>query len=103
MADLFPAKSMLLQNYPNPFNPETWLPYRISEDSDVTISIYDAKGGLVRQLNLGHQHVGSYVNRDKAAYWDGWDRHGQRVASGLYFYHLQIGNFSSVRRMVILK
>ena len=103
MRELFPEKPMLLQNYPNPFNPETWIPYQLSTDSEVVISIYDTQGERVRQLDLGYQHVGTYVTRGRAAHWDGEDMYGEPVASGLYFYQIQAGAFSASRKMVILK
>ena len=100
---ILPEKSMLLQNYPNPFNPETWIPYQLTEDSPVTISIYNAKGELVRILNFGHQSAGVYIAKSKAAYWNGRDVLGERVANGIYFYGLQAGNFSAVQKLVVLK
>ena len=103
MTELFPEKPMLLQNYPNPFNPETWIPYQLSTDSEVVISIYDTQGERVRQLDLGSQHVGTYITRGRAAYWDGEDMYGKQVASGLYFYQIWTGAFSATRKMVILK
>ena len=103
MAVLFPEKPMLLQNYPNPFNPETWIPYQLSADSEVVISIYDTNGERVRQFDLGYQHVGTYITRGKAVYWDGEDMYGELVASGLYFYQIRAGDYAQVRRMVILK
>ncbi len=103
MARLFPEKPMLLQNYPNPFNPETWIPYQLSTDSEVVISIYDTQGERIRQLDLGYQHVGTYTTPDRAAYWNGEDMYGEPLASGLYFYQIQAGAFSMSRKMVILK
>ena len=103
MTELFPDQPMLLQNYPNPFNPETWIPYQLSADSEVTISIYGTDGEGVRRFNLGYQHVGTYATLGRAVYWDGQDRNGETVASGLYFYQIRAGNFTQVRRMVILK
>ncbi|MBC8229936.1 T9SS type A sorting domain-containing protein [bacterium] len=93
----------LLQNYPNPFNPETWLPYQLAQDTNVTISIYNLKGQPVRTLFLDNQSTGVYVMKHKAAYWDGRNSFGQQVASGLYFYTLQAGKFRATRKMVILK
>ena len=69
----------------------------------MTLSIYNVQGELVRDLYLGYQSVGAYVARDKAAHWDGRNDTGQRVASGLYFYHIRAGSFSETRRMVVLK
>ena len=98
-----PKGNLLLQNYPNPFNPETWIPYHLSEDSPVSISIYDAAGGLVRTLSLGFQSTGFYYNRGRAAYWDGKNTLGERVASGVYFYTLTADNFTATRKMLIKK
>ena len=103
LAALTPKDTALLPNYPNPFNPETWIPYHLSNAADVQISIYDSQGVLVRWLDLGHQTAGYYTNRAKAAYWDGKNESGERVASGAYFYHLTAGDYSATRRMVILK
>ena len=58
LAALIPKETVLLPNYPNPFNPETWIPYHLSHAADVTLTIYDTKGVLVRQLDLGHQPAG---------------------------------------------
>ena len=98
-----PGTTVLLQNYPNPFNPETWIPYQLSEAAVVTITIYDVAGKVVRALDLGHQAAGFYQSRSQAAYWDGRNNLNERVASGIYFYHIQAGEFSATRRMLILK
>jgi flagellar hook assembly protein FlgD len=94
---------VLLPNYPNPFNPETWIPYQLANDADVTLTVYDTNGTPVRQFDLGHQPVGFYTSRMKAAYWDGRNETGESVASGVYFYQLQAGGYTDLRRMVILK
>ena len=98
-----PSQDLLLQNYPNPFNPETWIPYQLSEDSPVSISIYDTSGRLVRTLSLGFQSAGFYNSRSRAAYWDGRNELGERVASSIYFYQLTTPSFHQIKRMVILK
>ena len=89
LAAIAPRETALLPNYPNPFNPETWIPYRLAADSDVHISIYDGRGNLVRQLNLGSQSAGHYIDKGRAAYWDGRNEYAETVASGVYFYQLQ--------------
>ena len=96
-------RTTVFQNYPNPFNPETWFPYNLAEQTEVVLKIYDVRGGLVRQLDIGLQEPGSYLSQEKAAYWDGRDAFGTRVASGIYFYTFTAGDFESTRRMVILK
>ena len=107
-----PLETQLLRNYPNPFNPETWIPYHLANDSDVLFSIYDVDGALVRELDLGHQQAGYYTDRNRAAYWDGRNEWGERVASGIYFYQLRADDYSApdeasglrgMRKMVILK
>ena len=103
LAAMRPDKTQLLPNYPNPFNPETWIPYHLANPSNVQITIYDTRGTVVRQLDLGHQREGYYTNRSRAAYWDGRNDFGERVASGIYFYQLQTDNMSLLRKMLILK
>ena len=98
-----PGRSILLQNYPNPFNPETWIPYQLADETDVTISIYDARGQRIRILPLGFQQAGYYQSRARAVNWDGRNDLGERVPSGIYTYHLTTGNYSGTRRMAIVK
>jgi len=95
--------SNLLQNYPNPSNPETWIPYQIKEPTEVMIRIFDSQGRLVCNLDLGQRAAGTYFGRTRAAYWDGLNSAGEKVASGIYFYQLRAGDFSATRRMLILK
>ena len=98
-----PEHSALLSNFPNPFNPETWIPYQLAQDAYVIIRIYDGKGQLVRFIDLGVKPAGVYLTKDRTAYWDGRNNQSEKVASGLYFYQLKAGEFSAVRRMVIMK
>ena len=104
-----PSLTRLLQNYPNPFNPETWIPFELSQDSEVIVSIYDVSGQRVRQLDIGYHSAGIYTQKERAVYWDGKTENGETVASGIYFYNIQangsgqVNNSTSSRRMVILK
>ena len=100
---LTPKQTALLPNFPNPFNPETWIPYHLSKNADVTLHIYAMNGTLVRTLTLGHQAAGVYQNRSRAAYWDGKNALGESVASGVYFYTLTADDFSATRKMLIRK
>ena len=102
-ADLVPKRTVLLANYPNPFNPETWLPYQLANDAEVVIRIYSATGQLVRNMDLGFQQAGYYIGRSRAAYWDGRNDLGERLASGVYFYELRTPDSSATRKMVIRK
>ena len=103
LAAMRPDKTQLLANYPNPFNPETWIPYHLAKPSNVRITIYDVRGSVVRRLELGHLPPGYYTSRNRAAYWDGRNDFGERVATGIYFYQLEADNTSLLRKMLILK
>ena len=103
LASLIPKTTTLLPNYPNPFNPETWIPYQLSEQSDVTLRIYTLSGELIRTISMGIQQAGLYQDRSHAAYWDGKNEVGEPVASGIYFYEFIAGNYSATKRMVIRK
>ena len=103
LTTLTPKETALLANYPNPFNPETWIPYHLAKDADVTLTIYAIDGQVVRRLAIGHQPAGVYQTRSRAAYWDGRNAVGEPVASGVYFYTLTAGNFAATRKMLIRK
>ena len=103
LASMIPEKSALLPNYPNPFNPETWIPYQLATPSDVTLTIYDMRGGAVRRMEVGHRAAGIYQHRNRALYWDGRNGDGESVASGIYFYTLTAGDFTATRKMLIRK
>jgi hypothetical protein len=98
-----PAESWLFPNYPNPFNPDTWIPYQLARPGDVTVSIYNVSGHLLRTINLGHKESGRYMSRDRAVHWDGRDDRGEELASGVYFYLLKAGEFTSTRKMILEK
>lgn len=88
-----PSKYDLTQNYPNPFNPTTQINYSLKENGFATLKIYNVLGQEVATVFQGNQRAGSYT-----ATFD-----GSRFASGVYFYRLQAGNFSSVKKMIMLK
>jgi hypothetical protein len=103
LPERLPTSTQLLANYPNPFNPETWIPFQLSQDAAVTVTIYDVQGQRIRQLQLGQVTAGRYVTAGQAAYWDGKSETGQVVASGTYFYQLRAGDYTETRKMVIVK
>ena len=100
---VIPFKTDLFPNYPNPFNPETWIPYDLAHDSNVNFTIYNLKGEIIWELDLGFKNAGSYKTKEQAAYWDGRNSHGDLVASGVYFYSLQTQHKNVTRKMVIMK
>ena len=93
-----PVTYSLDQNYPNPFNPTTTIRYQLPEAGDVKINIYNILGQQVRTLVNTRQNAGSY-----SMVWDGRDRAGQSVASGMYIYRMESGNFVQQRKMMLIK
>ena len=92
-----------LSAYPQPCNPEAWIPYTLAKDVDVTITIYNSSGRMIRTLQLGNQNAGAYISRGKAAYWDGKNNTGETVSSGVYFYRLKAGDFTAIKKLVVLR
>ena len=84
-----PTQTALLANFPNPFNSDTYIPYQLHAPTQVRLSIYDVRGALIREINLGYRAAGQYLTSANAAHWDGRDHRGAHVASGVYLYRLQ--------------
>ena len=99
-----PRHTKLFANYPNPFNPETWIPYQLSSDGDISIQIHNVDGQLVRSVELGYRSSGTYTQQSKAAYWDGRNDNGETIAGGIYFYTLKIDNsYAQTRKLIVVK
>jgi WD40 repeat protein len=96
-------RNQLLQNFPNPFNPETWIPFRLADKSNVTIRIYTPTGKLVRSISPGTMSAGDYSSQSQAIHWDGRNDAGETVSSGVYLYTINAGDFSATRKMLIRK
>ena len=96
-------RGVLLQNYPNPFNAETWIPFRLTQPSQVTFRIYDLRGSLVHSAAIGELPVGDYSAQPEAAYWDGRNLNDEPVASGVYFYVLEASEERHVRRLTVVE
>ena len=71
LPERLPEQMQLLPNYPNPFNPETWIPFELSQDSEVLVTIYDVVGTPVRSISVGYLQAGRYASQSRAVYWDG--------------------------------
>jgi len=93
-----PGAARLTGNYPNPFNPTTRIAYRLDQPLQVRLSVYDARGRLLRVLLDAHQGAGAHET-----VWDGTDTSGLTAASGVYFARLEVNGRSDARRMVLLK
>ena len=98
-----PTQTTLLANFPNPFNPDTYIPYQLHAPAQVRLTIYDVRGALIREIDMGYRAAGQYITSTDAAHWDGRDHRGERVASGVYLYRLQAGPAAHVRKMVLIK
>lgn len=101
-APFTPRAFALCQNYPNPFNPRTTIGFDVpgvaGERVDVRLEIYNLRGQRVRCLADGEREPGTY-----SLTWDGLDESGEPAGSGVYFYRITAGRFSSVRKMLLLK
>jgi len=93
-----PNDFIIHQNYPNPFNPTTSIEYELIGDSKVSIAVYDLLGNIVNELYDGFQTSGN-----KNVKWDARNSSGELVSAGMYFYKIQVGNSSQVKRMMFLK
>jgi hypothetical protein len=99
-----PRAYSLGQNFPNPFNPSTTIrfaiPARDGEDAAVQtrLSIYNLRGELIRTLVNAEKDPGEY-----SVQWDGTNVRGEKMGSGVYLYRLQAGDFTSTKKMVVVK
>ena len=93
-----PEKFSLMQNYPNPFNPKTTIRFSLPVDSNVELIIYDVNGKVVKEIINHNMETGSYK-----VVWDGTNKGGALVGSGVYFYRIKAGNFIASQKMIFLK
>ncbi|MFC2135103.1 LamG-like jellyroll fold domain-containing protein, partial [Bacteroidota bacterium] len=93
-----PTENFLTQNYPNPFNNQTIINYQIKEPGNVKIYIYDLLGRKVRTLVNEDKEPGYYN-----ASWEGMNDQGSYVTSGVYFYSMRSGDFSTCKKLVMIK
>ena len=100
---IVPEETTLSQNYPNPLNPETWIPFQLAKASEVNIRICNATGQLIKTIQLGYKPACMYIEKSNAAYWDGRNDVGEKLASGLYFYELRTETLREIRKMILLK
>ena len=88
----------LYQNYPNPFNPVTQITYSIPQQSYIVLEIFDLTGAHVKTLVDGKQNSGL-----KTVQWDGIDKNGILVGTGVYLYRINSNSFSQTRKMILIK
>jgi flagellar hook assembly protein FlgD len=85
------------QNFPNPFSARTEIPYQLAKAAKVKITVYNYIGERIATLADGFQTAGSYKVE-----WNGTDNNGIRLESGMYFYKMEIGEKSTVRKAILL-
>jgi hypothetical protein len=93
-----PKSFAISQNYPNPFNPQTVIKYDLPKPEHVRITIYNILGQKVKTVVDEDQQAGY-----KSANWDGKDDQGKDVSTGIYFFQIKVGDFSTVKKMILLK
>ncbi len=93
-----PDDYVLNQNYPNPFNPSTQISYKLTEASQVSITVHDLLGREIRNLVSNFQSAGNH-----SVEWNGKDNTGKIVPSGMYLYTLKAGNVLISKKMVLMK
>ena len=93
-----PSAFSLSQNHPNPFNSQTTIGYDIATASVVRLSVYALTGQLVRTLVDGERPAGSY-----SVAWDGRDDAGRTIGSGIYLCRMETGEYSAVRKMLLVR
>ena len=96
--NITPTDYNLYQNYPNPFNPVTTISYDIIKDGYVELSIFNSSGKLVNELIDGYETSGR-----KLITWNGNDQNQNVLPSGLYIYTIKTGEFTSTRKMILMK
>jgi hypothetical protein len=96
--ELLPMSFSLRQNAPNPFNPTTTISYDLPKATHVSLNIFNVLGQKVKTVVDGFQDAGT-----KSVIWDGRDDGGASVASGIYFYRLNAGEYNETRKMMMLK
>ncbi len=92
-----PDSYRLEQNYPNPFNPETTIRFSLARQKYINLQIYNTSGQLIRTLISGKMGAGEHQ-----IIWNGLNEKGQVVASGIYFYQLNAGNFKATKKMLFI-
>mgnify|MGYP000742772867 FL=1 len=95
--EINPSVFRLYQNHPNPFNPSTQIRYQLSISSHVKIAVYNTMGKIVKTLANEYQTAGF-----RSVKWDGKNNNKQKVSTGVYFYSIQSGEFSSTKKMILL-
>jgi len=93
-----PAVTRMNNNYPNPFNPSTTISFSLKENAEVTLKVYNIKGELVNTLVNETMDAGRHQ-----IIWEGEDKYSRPCASGVYFYKMKAGHYSSTKKMILMK
>jgi len=95
---IVPIGYSLEQNFPNPFNPSTIIAYTLGHSTHVELEVFNVLGQKVKTLFAGDEKIGSYT-----VAWDGTNDYGSKISSGVYFYRIRTEQFSSTKKLMLLK
>jgi glucuronoarabinoxylan endo-1,4-beta-xylanase len=95
-SESLPFTFALEQNYPNPFLSSTSISYELNKQTDVQLTIYDVLGREVKKFSVGNQNAGVH-----GVQWDARNNFGVKLASGVYFYQMQVGNKTLTKKMIL--
>lgn len=96
--DLTVKNTALQNNFPNPFNPETKISYQLKSEGETSLIIYNTKGQIVKTLVKQRMGQGKH-----SVIWNGTDKYGKHVSSGIYFYELRTKDYSNIKKMILIK
>ncbi|MFH0775981.1 MAG: T9SS type A sorting domain-containing protein [bacterium] len=99
--EVIPSVSILLQSYPNPSSDSCYIPFKLSEDADVLVEVYNILGQKVKTIDAGYKKAGLYITKEKALFYDTKNDRGDKLSQGLYFISLKAGKYSGRQRLVI--
>ncbi|MBN2245455.1 MAG: T9SS type A sorting domain-containing protein, partial [Candidatus Aminicenantes bacterium] len=96
--ETLPGITALGDNYPNPFNPSTTITYSLKEGGQVRIDVYNLRGERLITLVNEVRDAGVY-----GVEWNGRDEAGRMMPSGIYFYNMKSGKYTSIKKMILMK
>jgi hypothetical protein len=99
--EVVPIVSILLQSYPNPAKDLCYIPFKLSEDTEVTVEVYNILGQKVKEINAGYKKAGLYLTKETALSYNLKNDRGDKLSQGLYFINLRAGRYSGRGRLVI--
>ena len=98
ISSVMPEQFELSQNFPNPFNPVTEITFQVQKASNIEINVYNLNGQLICNLVNEVKNIGTYSVK-----WNGTDNNGKAVPSGVYIYTMKADNYSTSKKMTLIR